>query len=304
MNYINLTLAFLLAIFFGINNGSVCQAGIVGSRLLTFRKTVLITGGGLLAGVMVEGWKTKSFVLNIPVPQNVTFFLLLIPLILLALFTFYEVPISIAHILAGSWLGIAAVLYQILALQTLLYLTIAWVLTPFLAMVFSAIIYTYLRRLISRWRLSSVSIFNRIAIIIASFYTAYALGSNNIGLMLGVSQLPETVNMILVIGVLAGMVMMSSRFIKAIGEDFLVVGPLGVLVSLISGSFVIWILTQFGYPASLTNGIIGGVIGIGIISRPKIFNVKKLYQITFSWFTAGALGFITSYTVYTLLLLY
>ena len=269
MNYINLTLAFLLAIFFGINNGSVCQAGIVGSRLLTFRKTVLITGGGLLAGVMVEGWKTKSFVLNIPVPQNVTFFLLLIPLILLALFTFYEVPISIAHILAGSWLGIAAVLYQILALQTLLYLTIAWVLTPFLAMVFSAIIYTYLRRLISRWRLSSVSIFNRIAIIIASFYTAYALGSNNIGLMLGVSQLPETVNMILVIGVLAGMVMMSSRFIKAIGEDFLVVGPLGVLVSLISGSFVIWILTQFGYPASLTNGIIGGVIGIGIISRPK-----------------------------------
>jgi PiT family inorganic phosphate transporter len=171
-------------------------------------------------------------------------------------------------------------------------------------MAFSAIIYTYLRRLISRWRISSVSVFNRIALIIATFYTAYALGSNNIGLMLGVSQLPETTNAILVVGVLVGMVVMSSKFTKAIGEDFLVVGPLGVLASLISGSFVIWILTQFGYPASLTNGIIGGVIGIGIISKPKIFNVKKLYQITFSWFTAGVLGFITSYGVYILLLSY
>ena len=172
---------------------------------------------------------------------------------------------------------------------------IAWTLAPFLSLITAILLYKGLRNIVEDWPILKLVRFNKIVLILASFYTSYNLGSNNIGLILGVSNLGAIYLVLVVFGVLIGSTFLSRRFVKAIGEDFLVVGPLGVLSSLLSGSFIVWVLTQFGYPGSLTNGILGALVGIGIMSKPRVINIKKLYSVVLSWVSGGLIGFILTF---------
>lgn len=295
MFIIILLLTLALSILFGINNASVCQAGIVSSRLFTFKRATIIIGLGLLLGSVLEGWKTKTFISGIET-VSYSVVILMISTTILFLFTFYKVPVSVAHVVTGGWLGVAFKLYgPIVTGNILVGLIVAWSLTPFISLGAAIGLYKGLKFVIKNWPILKLVRFNRIALIFASFYTSYSLGSNNIGLILGISNLEVLYLVLIVFGVLTGSIFLSRRFVKAIGEDFLVVGPLGVLSSLLSGSFVVWILTQFGYPGSLTNGILGALVGIGIISKPSVINVGKLYSVVLSWIFGGLIGFFLSF---------
>ncbi len=216
---------------------------------------------------------------------------------MLLIFTIYKAPISVAHVVAGGWLGVALNTYGLTVLPVLTNLVLAWMLTPIVSLFVGVVLYLFIRHRTKNWSLLKLAWFNRTALLLASFFTSYSLGSNNVGLILGISGLEAHFLIIVVAGILIGSTFMSKRFVKAIGEDFLVIGPLGVLSSLLSGSFVVWTLTQLGYPASLTNGILGALVGVGLISRPRVMNVGKLYQIMFSWVFGGLIGSFLSYLV-------
>jgi len=302
MNIATLVLLFSVSILFGINNGSVCQAGIVGSGLFTFKRASLLVGLGLLLGSLVEGWKTKEFITTYEIPANAEILILTIPLFLLLISTIYGIPMSIAHLLTGAWLGIIMIDAGSIIFNALIVLIIVWVATPIAAIFLSSLLYVILRKIAYKRRLSTIASFNRIALTISSLYTSYVLGSNNIGLLMGVVNAPLYILPTIVLGVLIGSMFMSPKFTKTIGEDFVGMGPLGVLSSLISGSFTVWLATQIGCPASLTNSIMGGIIGAGLISNPSIVNMRKLYQVTLSWALAGLIGFLLSYFPYILFL--
>ena len=288
-------LTISLSILFGINNASVCQAGIVSSGFFTFKRASFIIGSGLLLGSILEGWKTREFVSGVEMGTYSTIILTISVLVLL-LFTYYKVPVSVAHVVAGGWLGVAFGVYGLRAIDDILIgLVAAWTLTPFLSLIMATALYKGMRAVIEDWPILRLVRFNRASLILASFYTSYSLGSNNVGLILGISNLGTIYLVLVVLGILAGSMFLSKRFVKAIGEDFLVVGPLGVLSSLLSGSFIVWILTQFGYPGSLTNGILGALVGIGIISKPRVINIGKLYGVVLSWVFGGLIGFALSF---------
>lgn len=292
-----LILSFIISVLFGLNNGSLCQAGLVGSRLYSFKRAVVIMGLGLSLGALIEGWKVEKFVRIERLDGDEITILLIVPIFLMLLFTYYKVPLSLAHALTGSWLGIM-IFYLTIKFETLFWLIVAWALTPFASMLFSAFLFLMLRRIFTSWTIASVSSFTKNLAISVSFYVSYVLGANNIGLIMGTSKLSIYFLPLIVLAVLFGSMILSKGYSKVIGEDVLVVGPIGLVSSLLSGSFTVWLLTQLSFPASLANGILGGILGIGLASKPVIFNVKKVRQIILSWLLAGLLGFTLSFILY------
>jgi len=293
-------LLLLLIYLFGLNNGSVFEGGLAGSGLYNYTSAAVLVGVGIFLGTLIQGRYTGSFAQDMGgvLSGNAAIVLLAVQLVLFLLFTFINLPLSITQSLVGGWLSVLLILGIVIKAGPMDSLFFWWVISPFISMAFTAVFYKALRRLSFHFSISSISYSSRLAAFALVFYTSFVLGANNVGFIMGAFGLNYIFLVLLAIAAAVG-ALGASKMSKTIGEDLIVAGPLGITAALLGGTTVLLFLTYLGLPASLTTTILGAMIGVGIVSKPRMFNRRYLVMVVLSWVMAFIMGFVIVYGVLT-----
>ncbi len=297
-------LALLIAFVFGWNNSGLFKGGLTSSGLLSYKKSVALTSLGLISGALIEGGKMRRTLIGSMTESTTAIALLdvfITTFLLMLVFTLLHIPVSLSHVSVGAYVGANFAIGLSLNTAALGLIILSWLLVPAFSALITILIYKFVARIAQRFSLLTLDAFNRVAVIVVTFYITYALGANNVGLINGLymplisnSILMEFMIIVMAMSVALGVVTFGKRITKTVGEDLIILSPISVLTSMFSSALLMWIFTQFSIPISITQAFIGGILGAGLIKRHVVFNRIILYEIIGSWVAITAISFISS----------
>jgi len=302
MNSILLLSIFSVTFIFGWNNSSICVGGLIGSRILNYRKSIILVSLGLFLGLLLEGYKMGSGYFIAPTGNEIglcTVFLVTSALLFTA--TVYRIPTSLTHLLIFSLL--ASDIYYGLKINILSVglLLLWWLASPILSFFLSKILVACTRNFFQGLNLLKSEAFNKIGGMFTGFYLAYSLGANNIGFILSFIDkevsaiiLNILIKLLIVLTTVIGIYVFSGKIVKSFGEDLIVLSPKKTIISFISASFTLWISTQIGFPSPLSTYVLGAMMGAGTASKKYLVNLRYLKKILEWWIIIAVLSFIST----------
>jgi inorganic phosphate transporter, PiT family len=301
-------LAAVLAFVFGWNNSSFLIGNLRGSGTLSYRTTAMISAAGLLVGALFEGPKMAGSLVGALSPStNVTVLLstIIVTILLTLAFTLVGLPVSFSVVMVGGFLGgtVASGL-QVDAVRSESVI-LFWFVAPFIVAVFTFVIYSSIRRFVSRLGILAVDSLNRAGAAFSALAVSYALGANNIGLILGgtggtseqgVQEVLLTT--LLIVSAAAGMLTLGRGSVSGtVGDRMLSLSPQGVFSAFVASSLVVWIGTQLAIPVSISQCLLGGMLGAAYTRSITVLNTRLTLQTVSIWVIAPLLSFVLSYAI-------
>ena len=279
------------AFIFGMNNSGLVSGSIVALGL-SYKRAVIITALGFALGFMVEGGKMSSVLLDF---SSISYDIpLVITSIIFSIFSFLGLPISMINILIGSYIG-SSIASNVEFNTSMLRLIIAsWIITPFIALAASMALYISILRMIEKFSLLAVNRFYSISMQILTFYTAYVLAANNLGLLYNASIVFLPLSSIL--GIIIG-----RKVALLISQEIVGHSQATLLSSLSISIILLWIYTQLSIPISLTQLLLAGLLGVNMYRKPRIYNRKRLLLLISSWIGSTLVSIYLAYTITYLL---
>lgn len=297
MDELLLGLAALLSFLFGWNNSSLLIGNLRGSGSTSYSVTVLISLAGLLAGTLLEGSKMVGSLAGSMAPVTTYQVMLATLVVSVALtlgLTLIKLPVSFSMIMVGAFLGATyAALLPINAGHSGLVISF-WFIAPAATAVITAAVYYGFARMVSGYSLIAVDSLNRAGALVSGIAVSYTLGANNIGMFYGGTLIGHPVDMAVVVLLVAAAAVGVVTFGKnalggSIGDKMLVLSPQGVFAAFISSSLVVEIGTQFALPVSITQCLLGGMLGAAYSRAISVMN-KRLVGETLSLWVVAPLG--------------
>lgn len=295
------TLLFFTSFVFSANNIGVIRPtfqGVSSSRRVFF---LILTAAGFAIGFIAEGYKVGSgIVKDISPPTQLGLEVsLAVTFVIMSLFTLLKLPSSISNIAVGALLGPIVASGGFPAALPLVTILAAWLVAPATAIFFSLIVYVFRNRLVAGWPLPRVSLFNRYFTIAAVLVSSYTLSANNLGMLTSFGSGIADSSLIL-IAALLGIFIFSNLVATTMGWRLAVLTPGSYSSALIGGSVNLWIYTQLGIPASLTQAVVAGVMALSLVTRPSVVNSRTMFEILGSWPFFLALSFLVAFGVWLL----
>ncbi len=298
----------LLALSIGAGDTSNSISTLVGSRLLTLRRALLLSTLFLVLGLLVEGWKVgetvarglvtggRGFLEQMPravFPICLSTFICSIPFLLLGF------PISTTQALLASLAGTGIMLKGSLSLKLEVgkfeLLLACWALSPVLSLLLSF----FLARLLFRALrgVKNLLALNRVLALLlplASAYVAYTNGANDGGALLGIATAIGSnplFNLWLGLMVATGSLLLSRRVVMTVGTSLTHLDPLTALPAQLAAALTVWGFVQTGFPVSLTQALTGSVVGVGLTRGTAAVNLPKMRKILIVWILSPLVGF-------------
>jgi len=294
-----LPIALYTSFVFGINNSGLSTGSLLASGF-SYRKGIAVTGMGFVAGALLEGWKMEGTLTGLT-GQGATLTLsillttLIITGIVFSIFSFLGMPISLVNILVGSYVGAGMAIETFVNYAYLNIIVLSWITLPVLAALATIACYRVTVRLLANMSPVGVGRFHLIAMPVIVFYTAYSLGANNIGLLhnftLHETQLMEILFLVFLPVASFFGVMKSGRTSRFVSEGIVGHSPTTVFSSLLVGAVFVWIFTQAAIPVSLSQLLIGGLVGVNLYRKPKVYNKDALLKLIVAWVGTTIISF-------------
>lgn len=294
--------SILISFVLGWNNSSLTTGSL--SNLVTYKLALILTLVGMFVGFILEGDKMTHSVFGKLVQSQlgiqeillgvaVTFSLFLI-------LTLVKIPVSLSNCVVGSFIGVALASKAVLSIPFLIEILASWLLAPVFCMGVVILIYLALIKSEKSVSLPSINWINRLALFGAVFYVAFALGANNVGLILSFvlsanHSLRSAFGQELAIevgiyfGIALGTALFGKALAKVVGDKIIGLSQIKTLSSMLGAAFVTWLFTQFALPVSLTQVVIGGMLGAGSARGPTIINRSILITMIRDWVIVTAL---------------
>jgi PiT family inorganic phosphate transporter len=299
--------AIYTSFVFGINNSGLSTGSLLASGF-SYRKGIALTGMGFVVGTILEGWKMGGTIDGLTAGSTVSVLVLtlLIAGIIFSIFAFIGLPISLVNVLVGSYIGASIASGISVNYSYLNLLVLSWIALPFVAAIATIGTYKLTVRLLSNVSPVGIGRFHLITVPMIVFYTAYTLGANNIGLLYHLSLSGEEILHFLLLGSLPIAsffgVMKSGKTSIFVSEGVVGHSPLTIFASLLIGSILVWSFTQIAIPVSLSQVLIGGLIGVNLYRKPRAYNRKALLKLIVSWVGVTVLSFLVALILQRLLL--
>ncbi len=282
----------------GGNNAAVAVGTVVGSRIIHRNTGLLIVCLGYILGLLLEGSKLQ--VLRIELLPAITEADAGIVLIVASLvFVFADlrrVPASLTYALVGSLVGLAVATGSKFNVIYLGETSILWLFGPIVVLFLAAGI----ARLIATRGGSSwgrVQIY-RSGLLLAAFFTAYALGANTLGAILSLTPSNSPINLIVVtIGSALGVLILGRGPISRLGREIYALGYSSAFLSQILGATVIELSTQAGIPLSASRIVTSSTIGVGLSRPVRILNPRSVYIFVVEWFAVPSAAFLIAFVL-------
>ncbi|MFN4336080.1 MAG: hypothetical protein ACK4FV_00650 [Candidatus Nitrosocaldus sp.] len=294
---LDLLLLLYIAFLFGINNAGIAVTSMLASGF-SYRISLGISALGFITGALLEGWKMSSII--VLEDYTMTF---IITTIMLSVFSFLNLPVSMVNIIFASYIGSTMGIETIPPTTNILSVIAAWIISPFIALITTLSIYHLIVRFTTTLSLVSLFRFYSVMIPLATFYTSYTIGANNLGLLYSMgygytnngidgSYMMPAILAAFIIGIVKGKSI--SRFLS---EEIVGYTPTTILGGIISCSIILWLSTQMQIPLPFSQMLIGSLIGINMIKRPHVYNKRSLLLLVSSWIGSTSLSFIITFVV-------
>ncbi len=319
-----LLIPFLAAMFLAINMGASGTApafsAAYGAGLIRRERIAGVFGIFVLAGALIAGKKVAMTISRGILPEDVmgltlTTIVLLSVALSLLMANLLRVPQSTSQATIAALVG-PAVYYDVLKAHKLVFEVIpTWLLLPvasfFLTLAIGKFLYTPLsKRLTNGFSKVAAHPSLRIAVVVASCYVAFAIGSNNVANAAGPivamalksigSPSETTALLIMIFATLLiapcfaiGSSLMGSRVLETTGREIVEFGPLGaVLVAVVTATLLLVASVSRGIPTSLVQMNTAAIMALGVTKEGWRFvasrsSVRKLLVV---WIVAPLLA--------------
>ncbi len=293
-------------IFLGWSLGSNDSANVFGTavanNIIKFRTAVIILATLVLIGALAEGYKGFETLGKItsqtPITATVASFSAALTVTLM---TYLGLPVSTSQAIVGAIIGIGIVNRNV-NLSALPKIFSAWVLTPVGAAIISFLLYLAIRIIIRKYIKNQV-LFDKFILVgfyLVGGYGAYALGANNVANVTGiyVSSGMLTPFMGALVGGLSigfGAITYSKNVMMTVGKKLLPLDYYSAFIAILAEAITVHIYAVIGIPVSTSQAIVGGVLGIGLVTGTRTINKRTLRNILFGWVgtptISGAISF-------------
>ncbi len=295
-----LFLAAIVSFIIAANNSADSVGTLYGSRVTSYYKAAIFSGVFVMIGTFLEGWKMAGAIggglVSNPLTLEMSLIVLLSTAILLFLFTHLSMPLSASQVLVGSIIGVAAAFAWIINIEFALLVVSSWGITLFAAIGMAYLIYKIITYVAKKFNMFSLSKFYTISLFIGSAFIAYTLGANTIGL---VASLDLSYLSIAIAGISAmiGTIIYGRKTVITVGKKITMLDPPRAFSAQLAGALVVELFTQIHFPVSITQAVIGGVIGTGLIKGYQELNKKTVKNLAASWFIAPIFAFVITYII-------
>lgn len=294
--------SILVCVVLGANNASACVRTSAGILSVEYWTLATVGGLGVILGSIVEGGKLSNAIYGSMLSSQsdrATVILLLATLAVMLVATILKLPLSLTQAMIGAALPMG-LLEMTVNWRFLTIVGVSWVATPLVAAAFSVAIYRFVKNASGRIK----NIFQRARMYAAitlcgSFYVGYALGANGVGLVQGISRLSTNtiplLSLCLPIAAVAGIYLFGYRVTSTVSERILALAGAAALAAQLGGALTVHLFTQLGIPVSITQAVIGGIVGIGQAKDTVIMNRRVVLRVIVAWIMAPFTGLLLAW---------
>ena len=299
-------LAFLPAVFFGWTLGRNDAANIYGttvtSGILKYRSAALISSFAVLVGAILGGaggmQTLSSLSSHTLLSASVNAAAAGISVLLL---NRLGLPVSSSQAVVGSVVGIGLLSGSVDWLVVLKIVS-CWITTPLVAAIVALFLYRLIGVAFKRVRSILVQdiLLKSLAVIVGGF-GSFALGANNVANITGTFADIIGVEKAVLIGGLSisvGAIMFSKRVMYTIGTKIVALESFASVIALLAQSLTVLIYAFIGVPVSVSQAIVGAVIGVGLARGSRNFDARLLKRIIFGWVSTPVISGLISVTLY------
>jgi phosphate/sulfate permease len=275
---------------FGWNNSGLTTGNL--SNLVSYKLALTLTVAGVFAGLLILGGKMSSSIIGKLVSTNISssaiFAAVIVSVVLLILLTIFRLPVSLSNCVVGSFVGAALASQIPINVGFLIMIVGSWLAAPFLCAILAIIAYGVVVKLEGSLALSTVSTINRMLLVIAVFYVSFTLGANNIGLIVSfaknnLSGSSVFLEVSIFLTTALGMILFGKSIAKVVGDKIVGLSQVKTLAAMLGSAIITSLFTALSVPVSLTQVVIGGMLGAGVAHRPSIVNMQELLILVLGW---------------------
>jgi phosphate/sulfate permease len=296
MDSLLLGLAAALSFVFGWNNSSLLIGNVRGAGSLSYRIIVILAVVGLFLGALIEGPKMSGSLGGSLSPFTSTGALeatIAISLIMTLTMTFLDLPVSFSMVMVGAFIGATLASEAVLNGVRVEEVVTFWFLAPLVTAALTYLLYGTARWLFSDLSILAVDSVNRVGAMGSALAVAYTLGANNIGMFYGSTggaggqALQSGVFALLTLAAILGVVVLGKGSLGGtVGDRMLALSPQGVIATFAASSLVVWAGTQLTFPVSITQCLIGGMLGAAFSRHIMVVNRKLVRETLSLWLVA------------------
>ncbi len=309
VSYLELLGGMALCIVLGANNLSACLGASIGARTLSYRHALVLATLGVLTGLLFEGYKLFNAItfgiIGASTP-NFNLAVIVSATIIMSVVTYRRIPISLSQVAVGAAAGAAIGGGLSLNYSFTFFIVLSWLLTPFIGFILAMLI-TALTRRLSRnvKRVLTMNAVYGYLTIFGGTYTAYVLGANTLGLIVGLAGTPASEHFLTSIlfgfATVVGMILFSKGTSRSVAEDIVGLSASGAFATQMGGALTVHGFTEFGLPVSVSQAVVGGIYGAALPRRLILRNDRLTREILLGWTAAPIAGAVLGYLVISIL---
>ena len=286
----------------GSNDAANVFGTAVASRIITFRRAALICAAAVIIGAVLQGERGIDTLSELTSQTTTTVVIVSVSAaIVVTLMTFLGLPISTSQAVVGAIAGVGIATNN-MDWAALVKVVVSWVSTPIgamlLAIVFSRLLSLFFRHV----RMGILTRDNLLfsGLVVVGIYGSYALGANNVANVTGVfsGQIPGLSDTYLAAiggGAIAlGVLTFSRRVMMSVGSSLVTLNAQTAFIAVLSMAVTVHIFALIGVPVSTSQGIVGGVIGVGLMHGVHTVRFRMLRNIAVGWLMTPVLALVLS----------
>ncbi len=299
---ITLLLSFILVTLVAGNNISVSTVPIISSRIVKRKVGITIAVLGYLTGFVMQGSMLRTSVTTLlPLGSVLLPVVLLISIAVFILAHLRKIPEPLSVVFTCALFG-ASIAYGTLnttfAIQTLSF----WLIAAIATIILSFISLGTMQKALYRNKVwTSVSIV-RALLIVLSFFTAFTLGANTIGIIYALMPIGVASFVAVLLAIVIGSIFFSSAELKRLGEELLPLRYANALTAQLISVILVEAASVMGIPLSNTQMLTMSIYGERLRYKEKLLSKKPMVQILLVWVATAAISLALAYITATAIL--
>jgi PiT family inorganic phosphate transporter len=292
-----LILSFILIALVSGNNLPVCSGSIIGSRIVSRRNGVLIAIIGYILGLVLEGDMLRNgvhAVLPFKSEQSI------IIAFTVAIFVFLiahkmRVPQSLSVNFTSILLGISMAMHLPINWLFLSFIILFWIIAPIISIVAMRPLMHKTYSLVKKKRIWPTINLIRLLLILFSFFAAFTLGANTLGLLY--ATMPKGLYSLLaaLLGIIFGSLLLSGGELRRIGNEIISLRYINALNSQIISVLLVELAVLLSIPLSNSQTFIASIYGSGLSYKNRILLRSPIKSIAITWIGGALASFALAY---------
>ena len=292
-----LILSFILIALVSGNNLPVCSGSIIGSRIVSRRNGVLIAIIGYMLGLVLEGDMLRNgvhAVLPFKSEQSI------IIAFTVAIFVFLiahkmRVPQSLSVNFTSILLGISMAMHLPINWLFLSFIILFWIIAPIISIVAMRPLMHKTYSLVKKKRIWPTINLIRLLLILFSFFAAFTLGANTLGLLY--ATMPKGLYSLLaaLLGIIFGSLLLSGGELRRIGNEIISLRYINALNSQIISVLLVELAVLLSIPLSNSQTFIASIYGSGLSYKNRILLRSPIKSIAITWIGGALASFALAY---------